>query len=294
MAKENQWASSIESGGGLNDAEAEKTSKLAEQERMILKNIEDWVKSQPFPADHPWDHVRRVTENAAKICQAEGGDEFLVCLSALLHDLGRIIEAKSGEYRGRLVKTYGDHGILSLLEAHEILQKLYQKGELSIQQWRQIAKAIRKHNKLVPPEYLTRTIEIVQDADKLDTISLDGVLRTLIQARREKVPIWEQGLPLEYPEDRPLRPEESDVSFLGYVQFIYNWKNVLTTATAKELAKPGLALVNDFLDLLRQEISRGDPHDYDFWEAFLRRCHQKNRKRVTKEDLNEFAQQQKK
>ncbi len=263
--------------------------------RSVLINIENWVKEKfaQGPSSHSWNHTRRVFDNAIIICRAEGGDEFLVSLAALFHDLGRVPETKNETYcyTGHPVKLcrHRKHAVLSVYEANEKIGELKKTGILNNEQRRELRYIIHTHGDLLSGSAReTKNLKILKDADMVDGFGINGILRNFSHSKRDKMPLWAPGLTIDFPETRPLTIPEGDESGLGNLQFVYNFQTLLVFESSRELAEPQLALNRDILYLLRQEIHNGGIPNYEFWIQFVTWAQEKNLKRLLSSDLKDF------
>lgn len=113
---------------------------------------------EQFDASHDWQHIERVLGNARKIAQAEGGDQAMIELAVLLHDVSDPKYKKAGEdpeaeiLRG-LAITEGERG-----KIRSIIRTVSFKGGTNDE----------------PDSVEGR---IVRDADRLDAIGAVGIAR---------------------------------------------------------------------------------------------------------------------
>ena len=56
---------------------------------IILKETKTFVKDKLYKegSGHDWFHIKRVYNLATYICEKEGGNEFIIKMTALLHDI---------------------------------------------------------------------------------------------------------------------------------------------------------------------------------------------------------------
>lgn len=114
-------------------------------------------------AGHDWFHIERVYKNAQHLNETEKGDELIVALAALLHDIADPKfndgdEEIGPRIAGDFLKSLGlEPGLISHVQ--EIIKNLSYKaslGEINFQ---------------------SRELDIVQDADRLDAIGAIGIAR---------------------------------------------------------------------------------------------------------------------
>lgn len=125
-------------------------------------------KMKNLRASHGWDHVQRVYALSERIARAEGADIALVRLAALLHDIAREEEDRSG---GGIC-----HAEKGSLQAREFLMGRGLDGDRADQ----VAHCIITHrfrNNHVPQ---TPEARALYDADKLDSIGAIGIGRAFL------------------------------------------------------------------------------------------------------------------
>ncbi|MFD0940015.1 HD domain-containing protein [Pedobacter boryungensis] len=133
--------------------------------QQIIEQTINFVKITLTNAEtgHDWFHIERVYKTAQTINATEKGDELIVALAALLHDIAdskfnngdeEIGPQKAGDF----LKSIGlDNEIVH--HAQEIIRNLSYKaslGEIS---------------------FKSKELDIVQDADRLDAIGAIGIAR---------------------------------------------------------------------------------------------------------------------
>jgi uncharacterized protein len=123
---------------------------------------------------HDFDHVLRVLALAEQIGREEGADPEIVRTAALLHDVGRAEESRTGRC----------HAAVGAERAREILAgQPPQKVEA-------VAAAIASHRfrEGTPPASLEA--RVLYDADKLDAIGAVGVARAYVVGGRAGQRVW--------------------------------------------------------------------------------------------------------
>lgn len=135
-----------------------------EQDHVIQKTI-DFVKQTLAGAEagHDWFHIERVYKTACAIQAAEQGDEMIVKLAALLHDIA------DSKFNG------GDEEIGPQI-AGDLLTTLGLPRETIIHV-QQIIKNLSYKASLGTVEFQSKELNIVQDADRLDAIGAIGIAR---------------------------------------------------------------------------------------------------------------------
>lgn len=123
-------------------------------------------------AAHDWAHVERVRALAVRLAEEEGADREVVELAALLHDVGRALETRSGE----------DHAGVALKVAGKLLAGHPRRAA--------VLEAIGAHRFRGSRRPAWPEGRVLYDADKLDAIGAVGVGRAFATAA-------ELGLSLE-------------------------------------------------------------------------------------------------
>lgn len=112
---------------------------------------------------HDWWHIERVYNNALAITRKEGGNEFIVQLGALLHDV-----ADHKFHNGD--DTIGPKIAREWLEEIEVEEQVIKEVE-------RIVKEISFKGAKVKTPMSSMEGKIVQDADRLDAIGAIGIAR---------------------------------------------------------------------------------------------------------------------
>jgi uncharacterized protein len=117
---------------------------------------------------HTYEHTKRVHAMATRIGEQLGANMRVLGAAAILHDLGRQYEKKTGL----------SHAIYSGEMSKQILQELgYSTSEIE-----QIIETIRTHRFSENLQPTSLEGKILSDADKLDAIGAIGVYRAIAQA----------------------------------------------------------------------------------------------------------------
>ena len=121
-----------------------------------------------FAPSHDFSHVARVYTLAERIGTAEGADLFVVRVSALLHDIGRAEEARSGG---------GDrHEELGVEMSKPFLEEM----GVSPERTNAILHAIAAHRHRKDNKPRTLEAKCLYDADKLDSLGAVGIARSYL------------------------------------------------------------------------------------------------------------------
>ncbi len=185
---------------------------------------------------HDWWHINRVRNLALKIAGKEGGDRFVIEMSALLHDVDDW-KINNEENSSKALEW------LKIIKVPDFISKriLDVIGQVSF-------KGAGVKNEAVSIE-----AKIVQDADRLDAIGAIGIARTFAYGGSKQRPIY-------LPEIKP----ELHINFESYkkttaptINHFYEklllLKNRLNTNTAIEIAKNRHTFMETFLEQFFKE-----------------------------------------
>jgi len=199
-----------------------------------------------YPPDDPahgFDHVLRVLALAERIACAEGADLEIVRTAALLHDVARAEESRTGEC----------HAALAAVRAPEILRGHPQDRVEAV------AEAIAAHRfrEGTPPR--TLEAQVLYDADKLDAIGAVGVARAYVCAGLFRQRIWGQ-VPAGY-ADRPpeaSRADDQSEEHTPVHEFVFKLARIretLFTPTGRRIADERHRFMEAFFQRLDEEVS---------------------------------------
>lgn len=177
---------------------------------------------------HDWYHNLRVMSLCERIGREEGADMELLRLAALLHDIGRAEERRTGECHAEISAREA----AGLLKTEGYGEELIAKVQKAI-----ITHRFRKNN---PP--VTLEEKILFDADKLDSIGAVGVARAFAYSG-----VIGQPLQTELPEQHtPLKEFEQKLVFC---------KERMFTRTAKQIAMERHRFMEEFFAQWQREAS---------------------------------------
>jgi len=180
---------------------------------------------------HDISHLERVYKYAIKIQEAEGGDLYVISVSALVHDIHRILSNKYGRF-------------VPAEESLDDVKNLLLKCDIDLEKLDAILNVVKYHDnkevKDLPIEAL-----IIQDADALDAVGEVGLERTLKYCKKHNIPVWDNRFELDY---KDYVPNTNPISTCHYIYrtMIPNGKN-LYTETAKILANEKMQVLYDFI-----------------------------------------------
>ena len=217
----------------------------------IFNQIIDIIKPQ-FEADktgHGMDHLLRVHGLALHINNSEResgrqyGDEVVIGVAALVHDIHRLMQVETGEFvppKDSLVRV---SGVLSQVEGVSDVQK--EKVLHSVE-----------HHELYnfgdPGEQVT-DIEtlILQDADNLDAIGAVGLVRTIVYSSSHNIPMWNGKTDFEVENYKEGLGDDSTLHHI-YMKLLKLSGN-MNTETGGNIGKSRKKLLQDFAEQYMSE-----------------------------------------
>lgn len=184
---------------------------------------------------HSLDHAIRVYKNARAILKAEGGNERVVLISALVHD---VIDPKlfedSRQQQAKLLIFLQTLGCSQseLKEIFYIIENISYKG-----------------GKGEPVK--TLEAQIVQDADRLDAIGAIGIGRTFMYGGSRGTKMYDENIPvMEFKDEIAYRRYKGTV-INHFYEKLFKLKDLMNTETAKQIANQRhefmVAFVEQFL-----------------------------------------------
>lgn len=209
----------------------------------ILIKLENEIKPlfKDDTTGHDLHHLKRVMNVALTIQKEEGGDRTVIAVSALLHDLHRIMQSKSGNF-------------FTPKESLPAIRKILNKVEITESQKNRILHCIEYHDEYSFSEngQTVNDIEtlVLQDADNLDAIGAIGIARTFLFGGYYKVKMWTP----EYSFDRKTYDEDKkDPSVIHHFHSkLIKLRDNMNTKTGKKMANERhnfmMLYLNEFFD----------------------------------------------
>ena len=193
---------------------------VSKEDWGLIQKVEAYAKDNLKSVSHGFDHTQRVYNLAYNIGKWERANLLVVLTSALLHDLGRVIEEGIG----------ADHAVTSAYYAKDFLKTIdFPKEKLM-----PVFNAIKQHRSRKGEEPKSLEAKVLSDADSLDALGAIGIGRTFTYGGRI----------------------ERDVR--GTVRFIRDQMldraDRMFTPTAKRLANRRIAYMIQYLQRIEEEV----------------------------------------
>lgn len=202
---------------------------------VIDKTI-DFVKKTLAGAEagHDWFHIERVYKNAKAINAIEKGDELIVLLAALLHDIADPKFNNGDEEIGPQVAGdfLNEIGLdpVSILHVQQIIRNLSFKASFG------------------NVTFKSKELDIVQDADRLDAIGAIGIARAFTYGGYKNRVMYDP----EIKPDLHMTKEEYKNSAAPTINHFYEklilLKDLMKTPAGKQMAEHRHAFMLSYLD----------------------------------------------
>lgn len=207
----------------------------------IINQIEEEIKVffNKESSGHDIYHLKRTMNIALIIQEKEGGDKLIIAISALLHDIHRIIQKETNKF-------------CSPRDSLPKIKKILDKTKLSNEQKENILHCIEYHEEynFSKNKKSVNDIEtlILQDADNLDALGAIGIGRTFMFHGSNGDLMW---IP-QKPFDRKTFDESiKDITPIHHFKHkLLKLKQNMNTKTAKQMAEKR----HEFMELFLQEF----------------------------------------
>jgi len=216
-------------------------------EQRIVEICHEYVKEncEIDISAHDWWHIHRVCEVAKKLNVHENGNEFVVEMIALLHDVFDH-------------KFYPDANIAS--EITKLLDHLGVKQYVASQDLDNIIHSISNMSFKggFNQEELSREGKIVQDADRLDAIGAIAIARTFAYGGKFERKIYdpEEGIVEITSEEQYVTTARHSINH--FYEKLLKLKDLMHTETAKRVAITRHQFMEQFLEQFFEEWNGTD------------------------------------
>ncbi|MBB2151028.1 HD domain-containing protein [Pedobacter gandavensis] len=193
-------------------------------------------------AGHDWFHIERVYKNALHINLTEKGDELLVALAALLHDIAdpkfnNGDEEIGPKIAGDFLSTLGlDPG--QIHHVQQIIRNLSYKASLGT------------------VTFKSKELDIVQDADRLDAIGAIGIARAFTYGGYKNRVLYDPEIAPNLNMSKEEYKTATTPTLNHFYEKLLKLKDLMKTNTGKEIAAQRHDFMLVYLD-----------HFYKEWEG---------------------------
>lgn len=191
----------------------------------IIQKVKEYVKKElgHEPTGHDFWHAFRVWKIAKEIARKEGGDLFVIELSALLHDIADW-------------KFYGGNTKAGSKKAKALLKKLKVEDKIT-EDVCHIVDNVSFKGAGVKNGIKTKEGKIVQDADRLDVIGAIGIARVFAYGGFKEREIYNPEIKSRLHRSFKEYKNSKGTSINHFYEKLLLIKDRLNTKTAKKIAK---------------------------------------------------------
>ncbi|MEN9298261.1 MAG: hypothetical protein RLZZ429_574 [Bacteroidota bacterium] len=192
--------------------------------RETLKNSE---------SGHNWFHIERVWKNAKHIGQAENVNMLIVQLAALLHDI-----ADSKFHNGD--ETIGPRIAKKFLEEQEVDNEI-------IDHVVKIIENMSFRSAYDKPSFISKELQVVQDADRLDAIGAIGIARAFHFGGYKNREIYDPKVPPDLNMTKEAYKKSTAPTINHFYEKLLLLKDKMNTITGKQMAEERHVFMEKYL-----------------------------------------------
>lgn len=207
----------------------------------LIQNTIQLVKQklEGTESGHDWFHIERVWKLSSYIQEREGGDQQVIELAALLHDIAD-------------PKFHNGDETLAAKIVNEFLTKQKLDNE-TIGKVIFIIENMSFKNRNDAPQNLPLELKIVQDADRLDAIGAIGIARTFNFGGYKNNLMYHPDIPPKINQTKEEYKKSNGTTINHFYEKLLLLKDLMNTKTAKDLATERHQLMLNFLDEFYKE-----------------------------------------
>ena len=209
--------------------------RIIEETKNIVKD-----KLSGDGSGHDWYHIERVYNLASFLAKEEGGDEFIIKMSALLHDIDDWKFKKEIENETDYSETYK---ILNFMNIdNESIDKIIE-----------IINTMSFKGGVIDSSQKTIEGKVVQDADRLDAIGAIGIARTFAYGGYKNNLIYDPDIkPIEFNSLEEVKNTKNH-TINHFYEKLLKLKDLMNTDTAKKIATDRNEYMLGFLEKFYSE-----------------------------------------
>ena len=187
---------------------------------IILKKTKAFVKDKLYKesSGHDWFHTKRVYNLATYICEKEGGDDFIIKMAALLHDID-------------------DWKFSNNSKTTENFLKSLNLDEESIHKIMNIITTMSYKGGVVDSSQNNIEGKIVQDADRLDAIGAIGIARAFTYGGSKNRLMYDPDIkPMDFQSLDEVK-NLNNHTINHFYEKLLKLRDLINTYTAKQIAE---------------------------------------------------------
>ena len=200
----------------------------------MIKNTKDFVKEKLYGegGGHDWFHIERVYNLSRFLANEEKADNFIVEMTALLHDIDDWKFSNGTKTNTTITEEF----LNSVNVDKESINKIIT-----------IIKTMSFKGGVVNSTQNTIEGMIVQDADRLDAIGAIGIARTFAYGGSKNRPIYDPNIaPINFTSLEEVKNAENH-TINHFYEKLLKLKDLMNTDSAKIIAEKRHKFMEDFL-----------------------------------------------
>ncbi|MGY0408240.1 MAG: HD domain-containing protein [Polaribacter sp.] len=209
----------------------------------VISNTISFVKEELKNTEggHDWFHIERVFKNAILISKQEKANIFVISLGALLHDIAD-------------PKFYNGDETIAPKKASEFLEKQQVSKDI-IDHVVYIIKRISFKNSFEKDgkNFISKELEIVQDADRLDAIGAIGIARCFNYGGFKNRPLYNPQILPNLNMTKKEYKNSTAPTINHFYEKLLLLKDTLNTTSAKKIAAERHVFMETFLKQFYEE-----------------------------------------
>lgn len=198
---------------------------------VILKETKSFVKNKLYKegSGHDWFHIKRVYNLATYICENEGGDEFIIKMTSLLHDIDDWKFSNNNKTTESFLKSISvdEESIYKIMNI--ITTMSYKGGVINSYQ-----------NNLEG--------KIVQDADRLDAMGAIGIARAFTYGGSKNILMYNPHIKPKNFQNLDEVKNLDNHTINHFYEKLLKLKDLINTDTAKQIAEERHRFMEIYLD----------------------------------------------
>lgn len=198
---------------------------------IILKETKTFVKDKLYKegSGHDWFHIKRVYNLATYICEKEGGNEFIIKMTALLHDID-------------------DWKFSNNSKTTEDFLKSLHVDEKSIHKIMNIITTMSYKGGVVDSSQNNIEGKIVQDADRLDAMGAIGIARAFTYGGSKNRLMYDPDIkPMDFQNLDEVK-NLNNHTINHFYEKLLKLRDLINTDTAKQIAEERHRFMEIYLD----------------------------------------------
>ncbi len=214
---------------------------ITKEFHQLANNVKRFLENES--SGHDFYHAERVFNNASHIQKYEGGNSFVISAAALVHDICRPWEKKTGKLH------FGK-------EALVIIEGVLHKSNVPADKVKPILGVVELHDIYDWTEKIKNKsieLQVVQDADNLDAIGAIGIGRTFAFGGVHGRPMYIPGESLTFTNDFVENPSHKTSTIAHFYEKLLKLKKNMNTKTGVKLAEQRHKIMEDFVEQFLNE-----------------------------------------